>query len=283
MAPKENKKQWENKKLGFIPNPQSERGRFLNEKVLPAFYKSQYRCSMNAREFSKLFHSEGRREYDLHKAISSLEEKIAVQEKPMNMPLSPSDNAQLNYKSTQLENLKMKAEQISKELKNDDDSCFTNLGKVKSTHVCAHHFNESCTGRLNNILQRIKSTICETSSLQDKHKRMFPGKKNQATSLKRRQKENKAKSKKRKQERHENQMKRVYNLIAHCTQEGQFSTLNYTGISEIKKSDFKWLKMLMERKMLPDNACLEIKSLIDLSFSDTSSDDSEDFVYELDV
>lgn len=104
MAPKENKTPWENKKFGFIPNPQSERARFLNEKVLPAFYKSQYKFSMNAREFSKLFHSEGRREYDLHKAVNSLEENIVLLEKPMVMPLSPSDIAQLNYRSMQLEN-----------------------------------------------------------------------------------------------------------------------------------------------------------------------------------
>lgn len=150
--------------------------------------------------------------------------------------------------------------------------------------MCAHHYNELCIGRLNNILQRIESAICEMNSLQEKHKRMFPGAKNRPTSfIKRRQKENKAKSKKRKQERHEKQMKRVYKLIAHCTQEGEFSTLNYTGISEIKKSDLKWLKMLMDRKMLPDNALLEIKSLTDLSFSDRSSDESEDFVYEIDV
>ena len=79
---------------------------------------------------------------------------------------------------------------------------------------------------------------------------MYPGMKQKQTSLKRRKKENLAKSKKGKQERHETQMKRVYNLVANNTPYGHFSSLNYTGISEVKIGDIKWLKMAMRRRCL---------------------------------
>ena len=92
-----------------------------------------------------------------------------------------------------------------------------------------------------------------------------------------------AKSKKGKQERHETQMKRVYNLVANNTPDGHFSLLNYTGISEVKKGDIKWLKMAMEKKMFTESVTSEIKSLIDpqfLSLFDDSSSDEDD-LYEI--
>ena len=135
--------------------------------------------------------------------------------------------------------MKKKAYQTNKDLKDDDDGYFTKSGKVKSTYICAHKFNESCIGRIKIILNRIESAISSTKCLREKHQSMYPGMKQKQTSLKRRKKENLAKSKKGKQERHETQMKRVYNLVANNTPDGHFSLLNYTGISEVKKGDIK--------------------------------------------
>ena len=47
------------------PHPRTGRTNFLNKNALNLFNKSQWKFSQNAKDFSKLFHSKGRREYDL--------------------------------------------------------------------------------------------------------------------------------------------------------------------------------------------------------------------------
>lgn len=158
----------------FIPYPKTERAKFLNEKVLPSLYKSQWKFSKNARDFSKLFHSEGRREYDLHIQLKTLEERVASFETPLKGPLMPTDLTGINYRSTQLEGLKDKTNKIRAELKVDDDSCFNKSGKVKSTQNCAHKFNEECFGRLKSITDRIESALSTTKCMHEKHRRMYP-------------------------------------------------------------------------------------------------------------
>ena len=177
-----------------------------------------------------------------------------------------------------------------------DDSCFTKSGKIKSTQTCAHKFNEECFGRLQSITDRIESALSTTKCMHEKHRRMYPEVKQAQTSRKRRQKENKAKSKKRKHDRHEKNCKRVYDLVViNNSLEGtcgygntaNASNLNSTGISSLKTSDMKWLKMLIERKMFTKSAVSVIQSLImiptgslPLSDSDTSSDGDDE--YEMD-
>lgn len=62
------------------------------------------------------------------------------------------------------------------------------------------------------------------------------------------------------------------------------STLNSPGISSLKTSDEKWLKMLIKRKMFTKSAVSVIQSLIApgslTSDSDTSSDGGDE--YEMD-
>ena len=57
---------WQQIKFGYIPNPKSEHGMFLNS-VLPKYYECRWKWSKNPKEFVKGFHTEGRRQYDIKK------------------------------------------------------------------------------------------------------------------------------------------------------------------------------------------------------------------------
>ena len=60
-----NTRPWEQAKYGWIPYPKTDRANFMNE-VLPKFYEAWYSKCKGAREFVKLFHSEGRCQYESH-------------------------------------------------------------------------------------------------------------------------------------------------------------------------------------------------------------------------
>ena len=56
---------------GSIPNPKTDRAKFMNE-VLPKFYKACYGKCKDVREFVKLFHCEGRGQYENHQHVSKI-------------------------------------------------------------------------------------------------------------------------------------------------------------------------------------------------------------------
>ena len=66
-----NARPWEQTKYGWIPNPKTDRAKLMNE-VLPKFYKACYSKCKDAREFVKLFHCEGRRQYESHQHVSKI-------------------------------------------------------------------------------------------------------------------------------------------------------------------------------------------------------------------
>ena len=75
-VPKPNLTPWKEKKFGYIPFPKTDSAKFLNEKVLPSFYKCQWPWSKNAKSFVQGFHAEGRRQYDHHSKLKGLQESI---------------------------------------------------------------------------------------------------------------------------------------------------------------------------------------------------------------
>ena len=66
-----NVRPWEQTKYGWISNPKTDRAKLMNE-VLPKFYKAFYSKCKDAREFVKLFHCEGRRQYESHQHVSKI-------------------------------------------------------------------------------------------------------------------------------------------------------------------------------------------------------------------
>ena len=48
----------------------------MNDKVLPAFFKCQFKLVKNQKDFAKKYHQEGRRQYELCKKIEQDDEKL---------------------------------------------------------------------------------------------------------------------------------------------------------------------------------------------------------------
>lgn len=66
---------WEQTKYGSIPNPKTDRAKFMNE-VLPKLYEACYDKCKDAHEFVKLFHSEGRCQYLSHRHVLKLSSTV---------------------------------------------------------------------------------------------------------------------------------------------------------------------------------------------------------------
>ena len=139
---------WKDKKFGFIPNPKSERAKFLNEDVLPFFYECQRKRSRNALDFVKKFHSEGRRQYDLHCQLSAISLQAAIPEGVLEEePLKPTDRQAINYKVKKLQELKEKSERLKSSIQKENAQRFTKKsGKIISGQECGQRFNEKCLG-----------------------------------------------------------------------------------------------------------------------------------------
>ena len=175
----------------------TERAKFLN-RVLPAYYHYQWHLSKNAREFVKTFHAEGKREYNLHQKVKSLEltlESILDGKKNgldgsvflEDQALRPFDKQLIKYNISRLKDLKdNKVEKVRTTLKEEDDYVFTKSGKVKSGEESAHKFNEECLGSIINVIKRVNDSKEKFESLCQKHKEMYPSAKDSFVSQKRR-------------------------------------------------------------------------------------------------
>ena len=61
------------------------------------FYECQWKWSRNARDFVKKFHSEGRRQYDLHYQVSAMSLQAAIEEGDSEEePLKPTSRQAIN-------------------------------------------------------------------------------------------------------------------------------------------------------------------------------------------
>ena len=155
-APKTSWTPWPENKFGYIPHTETERAKFLNENVLPSFYKSQWKWSKNARSFAQQFRSEWRRQYDLHVQLKSLEASLSsLIEEPSDDPLKPNDFKAVIYKIRQIENFGDKIDKCKQVRKHDDEKRFTKSGKIKPGEECAHSFNEKCYSDIASLKNKI--------------------------------------------------------------------------------------------------------------------------------
>ena len=132
---------WREKKFGYIAHPQTTRAKFLNEKVLPQFYDSKWKWSKNSREFVKQFHTEGRRQYDLHQSLESLKKNLQsildtnIQQSAGTLLtedkiLCPSDSQSIKFNIQRLEDLNKKAKTLESSLKLEDEKLLVKSGKI---------------------------------------------------------------------------------------------------------------------------------------------------------
>jgi len=281
-APKPNPTPWAEKKFGYTPFPKTDRAKFLNDNVLPYFYKCQWQFSKNARSFQQKFHSEGRRQYDHHTKLSNIEEsfKVWTERLPDNNNMKPTDLRDIQHKTEYLEHLIEKLQKVRDSIQQDDSSNFTRAGKLKSGQECAHKFNETCFGTITNLKSKMDESLKKMQTLAGKHKRMYPMARGGTASKKRRQKENRAKSRKRKMEREDKNCQRVFSLaVTSSLSYGDTvkpDHLNKEGISQMGKHDIRWLKSLFNKSMFTQEAmqvCNALNHYLETDTSDTDTDD----------
>ncbi|CAB4000077.1 Hypothetical predicted protein [Paramuricea clavata] len=183
---------WQDKKFGYVPHAKTERAKFLNENVLPYFYKSQWKWSENARSLTQKFHSEGRRQYDLHVQLKKLQESLSsLIRKLSEDPLKPNDLKAIIYRIEQIEHPGEKVDKCNELIRQNDEKCFTKSGKIQSGYECSHSFNEKCYSDITSLKNKIVDALS----------RMH----------------NRAKSRKRRLERQEEKCKRVFKLVTLST------------------------------------------------------------------
>ena len=67
---------WQQKKFGWMPHPVTQRAQFMNN-CLSKCFKSFYGVKCNSpQDFAKLFHDEGRRQYDIQEQVSKITSRI---------------------------------------------------------------------------------------------------------------------------------------------------------------------------------------------------------------
>ena len=178
----------------------------------------------------KKFHSEGRRQYDLHRQLSAMSLQAAIPEGDSEEePLKPTSRQAINYKIKKLQNLKEKSEKVKSSIQKENSQRFTkNSGKIISGQECGQQFNEKCLGRIAEFQSNINQTLTRAEAQREKHKRMCPFVKEAFISKKRRvRKENKAKARKRRHERAEKNCERVFSAISHSSSYGDVITSNH--------------------------------------------------------
>ena len=148
----------------------------------------------------KKFHSEGRRQYDLHCQLSALSLQAAIPEGDSEEePLKPTSRQSINYrlKIKKLQDLKEKPEKLKSSIQKENAQRFTkNSGKIISGQECGQRFNEKCLERIAEFQSNTDQTLTRAEAQREKHKRMYPFAKKAFVSKKRRVKENRAKARK---------------------------------------------------------------------------------------
>ena len=260
-----NTQPWAQAKYGWIPNPKTDRAKFMNE-VLPNFYKACYSKCKNTREFVKLFHSEGRRQYESHERVSKFFDEQYVH--------IPSDQLILRENMQKLVKVQEQVEKEKQDIKGHLSSLYTKSGKLKDGKGSQKDFDEKKIGVLTMLRENIISNIKHLQDQESKCKDMFHGHILKFKSKKRSKKENKRKAQKRKARREEENFDAISKLLS-ITGETPIQEINADALMSLKGKQIYWLKQMIDRKLISDKACGVVKeylpSICESSSNNTST------------
>ena len=239
-SPSISQKPWEEKKLGWIPTPTTERARFMNA-VLPKCYKAFYANCKNAREFVKLFHHEGRRQYDSQQNIFKFESRlksIMSSSNPAaagkfyddNYVLVKSDQIIIRSNIKTMVDLQKNIQQEHMGTNEHLNSLFAKNGNLKQGQDCAKSFDEQMITQLIEQEERVKNTLEFLKKKEDMCADMFKDMLLKKKSVKRSQKQNRRKNKKRKEQRSEKKFKEITELISADISQPVITDVNVEGV-----------------------------------------------------
>lgn len=145
------------------------RARFMNA-VLPKCYKAFYANCKNAREFVKLFHHEGRRQYDSQQNIFKFESRlksIMSSSNPAaagkfyddNYVIVKSDQIIIRSNIKTMVDLQKNIQQEHMDTNEHLNSLFAKNGNLKQGQDCAKSFDEQMITQLIEQEERVKNTL----------------------------------------------------------------------------------------------------------------------------
>ena len=158
-----------------------DRAKFMNE-VLPNFYKACYSKCKNTREFVKLFHSEGRRQYESHQRVSKLSSTVDAILSNMNPAAAgkffdeqyvhiPSDKLILRENILKLVKVREQVEKEEQDIKGHLSSLYTKSGKLKDGKGSQKDFDEETI----TVLTMLRGNIQHLQDEESKCRDMFQG------------------------------------------------------------------------------------------------------------
>ena len=179
-----------------------------------------------AREFVKLFHHEGRRQYDSQQNIFKCESRlksIMSSSNPAaagkfyddNYVILKSDQIIIRSNIKTMVDLQKNIQQEHMDTKEHLNSLFAKNGNLKQGQDCAKSFDEQMITQSIEQEERVKNTLEFLKKKEDTCADMFKGMLLKNKSVKRSQKQNRRKNKKRKEQRAEKKFKEITELISH--------------------------------------------------------------------
>jgi len=251
-----NTRPWEQSKYGWIPRPTSERSHFMNN-LLPKFYVSYHRKSKNNREFVKLFHCEGRRQYECSQHIKVLNSRVDAifnHQNPGaagkfyddNYVLIPSDQMIIRSNIEKLLKVKNEIEEEDKNVKEHLSTLYTKSGKLKDGMAVYRDFNEENITVLSVLSKIVLEKLDFLHNVETKCKDMFRGHVMKFKSKKKSKMDNKRKAQKRKADREAEN----FDLIAKRLSDGTtpVQDIDVDALLSLKGNQLYWLRKMMEKK-----------------------------------
>ena len=180
-----NTRRWEQAKYGWIPNPKTDRAKFMN-KMLPKFYEACYSKSKCAREFVKLIHTEGRCQYESHQRVSNLSSTVDAIMNSNNPGAAgkffneqyvyiPSDQLILRENIQKLVKVQEKVKKEEQDIKDHLSSLYASSGKLKDGKESQRDFDEERITILIMLGDKVIKNIQHLQDAECKCKDMFHG------------------------------------------------------------------------------------------------------------
>ncbi|XP_070561524.1 probable ATP-dependent helicase PF08_0048 [Ptychodera flava] len=284
----EKKKPWESTTFGWQPHPKTERALFMND-ILPDVYKSKFKWCKNSKDFVKLFHSEGRREYDLKKKVEALAKKVAgIQNKndpsstgqllQENHVLKPGDSVILGQNEDKIKKLKKDTEEMIETVKDIDNKNFTKTQKLITGKEVEHSFNTKLISTMLDLQKQINGIHEKIGLLIEKGMSMFNCHFRKDKSQKRKKKQNQRKARKRRTKLHSENSKRVLQNIApgYTTKPVDVDGIDIESVASLKKQDLRYLKNIFKLQFVTKEAKLKILDNLKVTYTDDDDDNDDE-------